>query len=250
MKRAALALSLGLLVLAGCRDEPADPAPTPTPTVAVPRTLVAANLDFAMLGPKIVGPQGPEVETVLSAGKRQIGTMVSYVACPKVEADASAHLDGTASPAPCNPETQPKGAVYTYVHRVSLAEAEAADETPAPQPGDGPEVLESNITLFRTAMPVEGFTAGVGYDSAEAEAALGKANAITITLDSGHLIWRVTGGPGWTPGTTITFWWQSTEPPKGPQKAYLLEVDGNQALASGPFPDAGGDKASVGRTPR
>ncbi|NNC52245.1 MAG: hypothetical protein HKO08_04315, partial [Erythrobacter sp.] len=61
-------------------------------------------------------------------------------------------------------------------------------------------------------------------------------DAISITSDDGRIIWRVVEGDGWKPGTTISFWWQSTLPPAGPADAYLLEIDGNQAIAKGPFP--------------
>lgn len=229
MKRSALIPLAALALLAACKkDEAPAPAPTPSATVAAPRTLVAADLDFATLGGKIEGPQGTEVETVLSAGSRQVGSMTSFVACPE-------------GMAVCNPATAPAGTVYTYVHRVMLAEADV-EATPTDLPGDGPEVLETQTTLFRTIDPAPGFNAAVGYDSAEAQAALGSPDAITITLDEGRLIWRVTTGEGWKPGTAITFWWQSTLPPKGPQPAYLLEIDGNQARATGPYPAAAEDK--------
>lgn len=207
-------------ILAACGDREPEPKPTPTPTVAAPRTLVGADLDLSTLGAKIVGPQGTEVETVLSAGNREIGKMVSYVACP----------EGTAK---CVPGDMPEDTVYTYVHTISLAEA---NEDIEPQPTEGPEVVEAPPTLFRTTEKAHGFNASVGYSSAEAEDALGDPDAISIISDNGQLIWRVVKGEGWKSGTTMTFWWQSTEPPAGPADAYLLEIDGNQAKAKGPFP--------------
>lgn len=220
-----LALPLALAAgLAGCGSDPEPtPTPTPTPTVAQPRTLVPADLDLATLGAKIIGPQGSEVETILSAGNHQIGKMVSFVACPQ----------GVEN---CNPVTLPEGTIYTYVHRVSLSDT--VEKAPAIEVAGttGPEVIENPPTLFRTSQRAHGFNASIGYAKKQAEAALGVANAISITRDDGHLIWRVTDGQGWKPGTTITFWWQSTLPPKGPEDAYLLEIEGNQAIARGPFP--------------
>ena len=203
MKNALALLSIGML--AACGSSEPEPAPTPTPTVAAPRTLVGADLDLSTLGAKIVGPQGPEVRTVLSAGNREIGRLVSYVACP-------------ADTAECKPGEMPEGTVYTYVHRVTLADTE--DGTQMAE-RDGPEV---------------------------AEATLGDPDAISITNDSGSLIWRVSRGSGWKPGGTMTFWWQSTTPPQGPAEAYLLEVDGNQAIATGPFPAE--EKPVEGARPR
>lgn len=212
-------LLIAPLALAACSQAEEEPAPTPTPTVAQPRTLAPADLDMAMLGAKIVGPQGPEVETVLSAGNREIGKMVSFVACP-------------AGVAECKPGEMPEGTIYTYVHQVTLADAQPTAE----QPETGPEVVENPPSLFRMTENAHGFTRAVGYSTAQALAALGSEDAISITSDDGRIIWRVVEGDGWKPGTTISFWWQSTLPPAGPADAYLLEIDGNQAIAKGPFP--------------
>lgn len=228
MKRAALLLMLG--TLAACGSPEPEPTPTPTPTVAAPRTLVGADLDLTTLGAKIVGPQGPEVETVLSAGNREIGRLVSYVACPA----------GTSE---CKPGEMPEGTVYTYVHTVTLAEADEVDE-----PAEGPEVVETPPTLFRTTRKATGFNQSVGFSTAQAQAALGDPDAISISNDNGSLIWRVVRGSGWQPGTAMTFWWQSTLPPQGPAEAYLLEIDGNQVAATGPFPPE--DKPVEGAKPR
>ena len=214
-------LLIAPLALAACSPDQPEPEPTPTPTVAQPRTLAAADLDLSTLGAKIIGPQGPEVETVLSAGNRELGKMVSFVACPA----------GTAE---CKPGEMPEGTIYTYVHQVTLAEAQEPEAEA--EASDGPEALESPPTLFRMTQKAHGFNRAVGYSNAQALDALGSEDAISITSDDGRLIWRVVQGDGWTPGSTLTFWWQSTLPPAGPADAYLLEVDGNQAAAKGPFP--------------
>ena len=213
--------AIAVFALGACGSPEPEPTPTPTPTIAQPRTLVAADLDVATLGAKIVGPQGPEIETLLSANSRQLGKMVSYVACPEGVEE-------------CKPGEMPEGTIYTFVHTITLAEAEA-DAADA-QPTDGPEVVEAPPTLFRTTRAAAGFNRAVGYSREQAEAALGAADAITVTADGGQLIWRVTKSEGWKPGAPITFWWQSTLPPAGPDEAYLVEIDGNQTTASGPFP--------------
>ncbi|MAW89627.1 MAG: hypothetical protein CL575_08835 [Altererythrobacter sp.] len=212
-------LILAPLALTACGEKEPEVAPTPTPTVAQPRALAPADLDLSTLGAKIVGPQGDEVETLLSAGNREIGKMVSFVACPEGVTE-------------CVPGDMPADTIYTYVHQVTLADAPQVED----QPEEGPEVLESPPTLFRMTNEAHGFNRAVGYSNAQALNALGSEDAISITSDGGRLIWRVTEGEGWKPGSTITFWWQSTLPPAGPSDAYLLEIDGNQAAAKGPFP--------------
>lgn len=209
---------LGLaFALAACGNDRAEPVPSPTPTVAAPRTLIAADFDTLELGAKIEGPQGPEVANVLSAGNLEIGRIVSFVACPAGVVD-------------CKPAAQPAGTIFTYVHRVTLAEAEPIGESASAMKA------APAATLFRTTRPVAGFAPAIGYSKSEAQAALGEADAISITYDEDQLIWRVTKGEGWKPGAAITFWWTSTVPPRGPEQAYSLEVAGAPALATGPFP--------------
>lgn len=216
--RRAIVLPL-MIALAACgRSEP-EPEPTPTPTVAQPRTLVAADLDLSTLGAKIVGPQGPEVQTQLANANGLLGTMTSYVACPQGVTE-------------CIPGTMPDGTLYTYVHSITLSDE--ANALPA-QPTSGPAAVETLPTMFRTTDPVSGFDGAIGYRRAQAEAALGVRDAISVGVEAGRLTWRVTQGE-WKPGETITFWWRSTVPPQGPAEAYLFEIDGNQVTATAPFP--------------
>ena len=226
IRATAIATTIGCLALAGCGNSEPAPAPSPTPTIAAPRTLVGADLDLSTLGAKIVGPQGPEVETVLSAGNRQIGTLVSYVACP-------------AGTPVCEPGEMPADTVYTYVHAITLMDAEdaedaedAAEDTDV----DPSDQRETPPTLFRTVRAATGFNQAVGYSTAEAEAALGDPDAISITNDNGSLIWRVVRGSGWKPGGTVTLWWQSTTAPQGPAEAHLFKLDGQQVATTGAYP--------------
>lgn len=228
--RPALA-ALPLLVLADCSSEP-EPAPSPTPsaTMAAERTLVASGFDRAMLGARIEGPEGSEVEAEVAAGGKTIGTVTSYVACP-------------ARTATCDPATMPEGTIYTYVHRIALALPPSPTPAPTPLPTASgttepaaPPVAEIGPTFFRMTRPAPGFNLSVGYDMEQAEAALGDPDALTVKLDQNQIVWRVTGGSGWKPGATITVWWQSSEPPAGPQRAYQLQVSGQPGTARGPFP--------------
>lgn len=213
-----------VLTACGSAQEPV-PEPTPTATVAAPRTLIAADFDPATLGARIAGPQGAEVESTLTASGEEVGTMISYVACPE---DAEI----------CDPAQMPKDTLYTYVHRITLAEAPRTRESEEENAiADAiPNVDETGATLFRTTSAATGFNGAIGYSEDEAEAALGSREAITVSSDTGQLIWRVTSGEGWKPGGTITFYWKSTLPPGGPEEAYRLKVDDVSAEAAGPFP--------------
>lgn len=220
------AVMLAPLALIACGDAAETEAvvePTPTATVAAPRTLIAANYDAAMHGAKIEGPEGTEVEAALMAEGREIGRIVSFVACPP----------DTAS---CDPATMPEGTVYTYVHQVTLAEKEAEDDADAAVAGEE-TIPETFATLFRTTRRATGFNGSIGYSREQAETALGDGEAIGVTSDQGRLIWRVTRGE-WAPGATMTFWWQSTLPPEGPAEAWQFETDDMTATVTAPFPPA------------
>ncbi len=228
--RSAAALP-ALMLLAACTAEK-EPAPAPTPTatvtVAKPRTLVAADLDLATLGAKIAGPKGTDPEFSVMAGGKVVARVAAFVACPKAVS-------------PCTPETLPADTIYTYVLKVTPDTAGPLAPTPAATPsgptdGTPDDLGEIPAIVFQMTRPARGFKGGVGYARAEAEAALGAPEAISVTLDEERLIWRVTGGSGWKPGAPITLWWQSTVPPAGPQPAYRLEMGDTGWTATGPFP--------------
>jgi hypothetical protein len=205
-----LATGLPLLMLAACSNEPETPSPAPssvvTPAVAPtpdkPHTLVPADFATLKLGAKITGADA--TGKFVSDGQG-LAEVVSYVACP----------EGVTA---CDPKALPAGTVYTYVHRVIPGKAVAS------------------ATLFRTARPAPAFANGVGYDNAQASAALGPDGQIDVSADNGALVWRVIGGNGWKAGEPITFYWQSTLPPAGTSDAYLVESDGSVAVGNGPFP--------------
>ena len=217
-------LLIAPLVLAACGEEPApEPTPSAEPTVSAPRTLVAADFDPAMLGARIDGPQGPEPEAAIMAEGREIARIRSFVACPKDTTE-------------CVPGEMPEGTVYIYVHEITLADDLEPDAVETPETEGA--LAQTSGALFRMIRPATGFNRSVGFSRAQAEAALGKVDAITVTSDESQIIWRVTGGSGWKPGERITVWWQSTVPPEGPADAYRLEVRGTTATAKGPFPPA------------
>jgi hypothetical protein len=203
--------ALPLLLLAACSKSPEAPTPAPsalvTPAVErtpdKPHTLVPADFARVMLGTKI---KGSDAQATFVSDGVTIATVASYVACP-------------AGITVCDPATLPPDTVYTYVHHVTPGKAVAS------------------ATLFRTARPAAGFANGVGYDYAEAAAALGPNGEMDVAADNGALVWRVVGGDGWKAGETITLYWQSTLPPAARiADAYLVETDGTVAIGNGPFP--------------
>ena len=220
-------------VLAACAGEPEDTEPSPTPSVAAdapsdPRTLVAADFGELELGARIEGAVGPEVEASIIVDGRSIGDIVSYVACP-------------AGVEECDPDELPDDTVYTYVHIVRPG-VDDPNDPPFMRPVGLDEVEAA--TLFATVREARGFNGAIGFDRAQVEEALGPDGTIRVQDDNGTLAWRVVGGDGWQTGEAITFFWQSTLPPAGPDEAYTLRADEKIAMASGPFPPRAEDDGS------
>ena len=214
---------LAAITLLGACSQPAEtPVPAPTATVAGPRTLVAAELDPAALGAKIEGPDGTDPDFPMLNKGEEIGRVVSFVACPK----------GMTT---CDPAALPAGTMLTYVHTIVPGDP-GQDAVPSPAATNPAGATEVPAALFRMTRPVSGFNGVIGYSRAQAAAALGAEDAITVSADNGQLIWRVTGGTGWRPGLPITVWWQTSAPPAGPQEAYALSWNASSAVVKAPFP--------------
>ena len=209
-------LPLTVLMLVGCGQAEPDPAPSPEPerVVTGPRTLIAAGLGELELGAKIEGPRGPEVTDTASGPDGDLFEIVSYVACPDSADDAMMEASASCVPSERGPDT-----VYTYVHRVTLA--------------DG---LSGPVAAFRMTAPATGFNNTVGYDREQAEAALGEGYTIDVSVENERLVWRIEVSDGWQAGETMTFFWRSTVPPEGPGEGYCLDIEGECVAATGPLP--------------
>lgn len=208
---------LSVLLLGACGAPEQEPAPAPSPMAEPtgPRTLIAAGFDEQQLGPKIEGPQGPQVLSDVSFEGQPVAEMVSYVACPAADGDAVAKES-------CIPGEQAEGAIFTYVHRVTVT----GDDT------------QMHPFTFRTTRAATGFANVIGYDRDQAAATLGEGYSIGVQTENGALIWRIEAGDGWTKGEELTFFWQSTSPPEGPSEAFELESPTGGAPLTGPFPPA------------
>lgn len=210
---------VGLLAACSGKSEPA-PEPSASATVATPRTLVPADFDLATLGGRVAGMDTTEGADAQDAAP--VTRSRSFVACAK---DVIV----------CDPARLPAGTVYTYVVSIT-PEAEPVVAPTGSEGGSELTPAETPAELVRTAQPVAGFGGAVGFSRAEAAAALGAEDALTVTLDQGRLIWRVTGGSGWQPGRPITLWWQSTSAPQKPGTAYRLDHGGRHSDISAAFP--------------
>ena len=231
----AAAVSLGLsLGLAACA-EPIDEnrgdddtelavATTDGEAEALERAVEAGDFATLRLGAKIVGPQGAESTGALSTPEGNFADIRSYVACP-------AGMD------PCDPATAPEGTVYTYVHVIHPGE----DNDPATGSGTGNDSSDVELAnAFKMTQPAYGFTGVAGYSHAEALAAAGAKTRVVITCgEDGNLVWTVNPGDGgdqWEQAEPLTFYWQSTLPPSGPQRAYAIQANRTTATGPGPFP--------------
>ena len=230
MNRIVVALPL-LLALGACGSD-ADEPPTDLEAAAsdgeaeaLARNIEAVDFLDLQLGAKIAGPQGEEVESALGNDEGNFADMRSFVACP-------------AGTKVCDPATMPAGTVYTYVHVVYPGE----DNEPDSGSGEGNDSSDvERATAFRMTRPATGFTGAAGYSKDEAMAAIGPKADIVITCDEGALVWTVSAGDGgdqWEQAEPLTFWWQSTVPPAGPEHAYSITANYTPATGSGPYPGA------------
>lgn len=228
------ALLLASASLAACADN--DPADSPDNAVdeatgddspvketASNPAVPAMDFDNEQLGAKIEGPVGPEVNASFLLDGKSYGDIESYVACP---ADISN----------CNPKNLPAGTIYTYVHVVTPGVDNANDEPFLPNK----EVMTvAAVNMFEMSLPSTGFSGEAGYSLSQARAAAGPSASFSVKCEGSQLVFEKTSGEAWSTGETITFYWKSTVPPKGPGEGYALGADGKMAVGTGPVPGTG-----------
>lgn len=193
---------------------------------ATAASITPTNFDDLNLGALIVGPVGPEVETSLvDADNQGLGDLESGVFCPA----------GFTS---CVPPENPEGTIYTFVHRVTPG-VDFPNDPPFPLPEE--TIAFNEVTEFGLGFDASGFTGNAGFSFSEAEAALGEEGSFEIEqLDDGTIVWTVSGGEGWDTDTanpeTVTFFWQTTQPPSGPGGTFLASNDTTTGSGAGPLP--------------
>lgn len=228
------AVCLFALSLTACGDNAADPdleeATTQSEAEALEKSIPAGDFASLRLGAKIVGPGGEEVVSAFSNDAGNFADVRSYVACPE-------------GITPCDPNTVQDGTMFTYVHVVTPGE----DNDASDGSGKGPDNARvERATAFKMILPAHGFTGKAGYSKSEAVAAMGESVDVVITCDAGKIIWTLNNGDGgdqWQAMEPITFYWQSTEPPAGPAKAFEIRADYTAAQGKAPYP-AMDDKAT------
>ena len=184
--------------------------------------ITPVDLDSFPLGAKIVGPVGPTVDTAfINQGGDGVGDLISSVSCP-------------AGFTACLPPTNPVDTLYTYVHQVTPGN-DSPNDAVFPTPTN--VLALDGVREFSLTFAAEGFTGIAGYSFKDATAALGAGNGFTIKqLTDNSLRWRVRQDTGWDTDETISFFWQTTQAPKGPQGLYNLANPNQSGLANGPIP--------------
>lgn len=184
--------------------------------------LEPTNLDELLLGEKIVGPVGPDVETTFVNGEGEgIGDLSSSVSCPA----------GFTS---CIPPENPAGTVYTYIHEVTPG-VDLPNDPPFPSPETVLPIDDARS--FQLGFEAAGFNGVAGYSFSEAEAALEGDDMPTVEeLEDGRLIWNIPESVEWNAGETISFFWQTSQNPSGPGGEYGLASEEQAGMAAGPLP--------------
>ncbi len=183
-------------------------------------SITPTNLDNLTLGARIVGPVGPEVETsLINTDSNSLGDLTSSVSCPVGFSE-------------CLPPVNPPGTIYTYIHEVTPGVDFPNDDPPFTQP----EIVLpfENVREFSLGFEAFGFTGVAGYSFDQATTALETEEPIEIELDNGRLIWTVP--EGWGTGETISFFWQTLQPPSGPGGVYTASNNTQIGSGRGPLP--------------
>ena len=187
--------------------------------------IEATDLDTLTLGPAIVGPVGPSVDTSLvTATGDSLGDLSSRVNCP-------------AGVSPCVPPDNPSDTIYTYVHTV-IPGVDNPNDPPFPRPDT--VLSPMGVKQFRLAVAPQGFTGVAGVSFTQAGAALKSGpGAVHIELVDDGLIWTLPAGEGWDTGEPLTFFWQTRRPPSGPGGDYRLAAADLTPSGEGPRPSGG-----------
>ncbi len=190
------------------------------PAAAV--SVTSIDLDGLNLGATIVGPVGPTVDTTLTNTSGEgVGDLISSVSCPS-------------GFTVCAPPNNPAGTIYTYRHQVTPG-VDFPNDAPFPSPST---ILPlTDVGTFRLNFSAEGFNGVAGYSFSDAANALNDGVEITTTQNNdGSIAWDLSDGSGWDTNESITFFWQTTQPPSGPGGSYGIANASQIGTAQGPLP--------------
>ncbi|NNC71891.1 MAG: hypothetical protein HKN78_03340 [Sphingomonadaceae bacterium] len=221
------------LAVTACAQNPSSKGDDPAEegTTADPEDIITPT-DFASLtlGGTVQGPLGPEVEaSFVTEDGVALGDIASRVQCPE-------GVD------PCDPETAEDGTIYTYIYEVRPG-FDGPNDEPFPNP-ERVVPVESGQS-FALNFPAHGFTGVAGYSVLDAQEILADGFNASISCEGDRLTWTLPAQSGWSTGETITFFWQSTQPPTGPDGEYRFVGDDMESTGMGPMPREGGEIAAV-----
>ncbi len=130
------------------------------------------------------------------------------------------------------PSDNPSGTIYTYSHTV-IPGLDKPNDQPFPQPSTVLALDDS--TRFELGFEAAGFNGVAGYDFGEADTA-----GVSFTIEqteSGELVWMA-DSEDWDTGEPITFFWQTTQQPVGPNGIYSISNSTSHGAGKGPVPAA------------
>ena len=194
------------------------------PFVAQGAIITPTDLNSLSLGAFINGPVGTTVDAYFTnTAGNSLGDISGGVACPD-------------SFAACTPPTNPADTIYTYVYEINPGvNILAADPPFQPKPPLATPLFD-DVTEFRLDL-APGSNGVAGFNFSQATAALGAGTTFQIELLDEVLTWTVSGGTGaWNTGELITLFWQTTQPPSGPDRVYGITNAGDSGGAIGPSP--------------
>ncbi|NMH61520.1 exosortase, PEP-CTERM interaction domain protein [Alteromonas ponticola] len=180
--------------------------------------ITAADYDGLNLGPAIVGPVGPEVETSLTnENGNSVGDLSSSVNCP-------------ASFNQCVPAENPANTIYTYIHVITPGE-----DAPNDPPFHNPLPVEAfdDVQKFNLGFSASGFNGVAGFSFSDAADA-GVMFEINVN-EQDQIIWE-TMTADWDTGESIRFFWQTTQAPSGPDGSYAISNEVGEGVGEGPLP--------------
>ena len=163
-----------------------------------------------------------------------IGDIASRVQCPE-------DVD------PCNPDEAEDGPIYTCIYEVHPGFDGSNDA-----PFDIPEEVHpvERAPSFALTFPAHGFTGVAGYAVYDAEEVLAEGFNTSISCFDDRIIWSFPKESRWSTGETVTFFWQSTQPPSGPDGEYRFVADAMEAIGFGSMPTVGGEIPAICETSR